>query len=82
MKITSANYMFISILQEQTFLSFFRNESGVIADITLRFGNDSKNLVSLDSIVKLGALGTLPVDPASLKAGKLEILFITLLSKF
>ena len=51
---------------------FSRNESGVIADLVLRFGNDSKNLVSLDALIKTGSLGTLPVDPASLTAGTLH----------
>ena len=54
-------------------LSLFRNDSGVVADVSLRFGNDSKNLVSLDALIKTGKLGDLPVDPASLIARKLEI---------
>jgi hypothetical protein len=52
----------------------FRNESGVIADASLRFANDSKNLVSLDALVKTGTLGDLPVDPASLTAGKAVVI--------
>ena len=50
----------------------FRNESGVVADVSLRFGNESKNLVTLDALIKTGTLGDLPVDPASLTAAKDE----------
>lgn len=50
----------------------FRNDTGVVADVALRFGNESKYLVSLDALVKTGILGELPVDPASLKATKDE----------
>lgn len=51
----------------------FRNDTGVVADIQLRFGNDSKNLVSLVALIATGTLGgVLPVDPASLKSIKDE----------
>lgn len=51
----------------------FRNDTGVVADVQLRFGNDSKNLASLAALVATGNLGgSLPVDPASLKAVKDE----------
>lgn len=50
-----------------------RNESGVVADVSLRFANESKNLVSLDALIKTGVLGELPVDPASFNASKFLI---------
>lgn len=54
-------------------LYIFRNETGVVAAVSLRFANESTNLVSLDSLVKTGNLNGLPVDPTSLAAGQIFI---------
>ena len=63
--------MVFVIRQHKLHFLFTRNDSGVVADVSIRFANESKNLVSLDALVKTGTLGTVTVDPASLTAGKM-----------